>query len=148
MNKYRFYGSNSPEVIPIDKDYKTIKNQYDMYDILSSLWSADTCAPRMRGDWSKENMTLGQCSITSFLIQDIFGGKVYGVPLEGGGYHCFNVVNDALFDLTSEQFKNVKLEYTLNYEQSREEHFKDLDKYHRYLLLKNSLEKFLIKYRS
>ena len=148
MNKYRFYGSNSPEVIPIDKDYKTIKNQYDMYDILSSLWSADTCAPRMRGDWSKENMTLGQCSITSFLIQDIFGGKVYGVPLEGGGYHCFNVVNDALFDLTSEQFKNVKLEYTLNYEQSREEHFKDLDKYQRYLLLKNSLEKFLIKYRS
>lgn len=145
MEKYRFYGSNSREVSPIDKEFMKIKNQYQMYDILSHLWSKDTCAPRMRKDWSKENMTLGQCSITSFLIQDIFGGEVYGVPLKEGGYHCFNLVNDSLFDLTSEQFGNEKLTYTLNYPQSREEHFKDEDKYQRYLLLKNSLIKFLQK---
>ena len=148
MRKYAFYGADSPEVKPIDKEYQSIANQRDMYDILSLLWCADTCAPRMRKDWSKDNMTLGQCSITSFLIQDIFGGKVYGIPLPEGGYHCFNLVDDSLFDLTSEQFGNKKLIYTLNYEQSREEHFKDIDKYNRYLLLKNKLLEYLKTNRS
>lgn len=64
----------------------------DYYDLLSQIWSADTCAPRMRQNWSPENMTLGQCSITAFLLQDIYGGEVYGVPLGDGNYHCFNGV--------------------------------------------------------
>ena len=88
-------------------------------------------------------MTLGQCSITSFLIQDIFGGEVYGVPLKDGGYHCFNKVGDSIFDLTSEQFGDEKLEYTLNYPQSREEHFANEDKYSRYLYIKEKLEKLI-----
>ena len=148
MKKYAFYGADSALVKPIDKDYQDILNQRDMYDILSYLWDKDTCAPRYRDEWNKENMTLGQCSITSFLVQDIFGGEVYGVPLPDGGYHCFNVVNDSLFDLTSEQFGNQKLEYTLKYPQNREKHFEDIEKYHRYLLLTNKLLKYLIKNRS
>ena len=44
-----------------------------LYDDLLQCWCAETCAPRMRGDWSTENPTLGQCSITSFLVQDIMG---------------------------------------------------------------------------
>lgn len=148
MKQYKYYGAEAKLVTPIAKEYQSIKDQKDLYDILSCLWNIDTCAPRMRKDWNENNKTLGQCSITSFLIQDIFGGKVYGVPLKEGGYHCFNVVNDSLFDLTSEQFKGEELEYTLNYEQKREEHFKDLEKYSRYLLLKNLLLKYLIEFRS
>ena len=83
----------------------------DYYDLLSQIWSADTCAPRMRQSWSPENKTLGQCSITAFLLQDIYGGEVYGVPLGDGNYHCFNVVGDCVFDLTSEQFEKQKLTY-------------------------------------
>ena len=49
----------------------------DYYDRLKKIWSAETCAPRMRQDWSPENPTLGQCSITAFLMQDIYGGKAY-----------------------------------------------------------------------
>ena len=148
MKKYAFYGESSPEVTPIDKIYQSILNQRDMYDILTNLWDIDTCAPRYRKEWSKENMTLGQCSITSFLIQDIFGGEVYGVPLPEGGYHCFNVVKDSLFDLTSEQFGNQKLLYTKDYPQYREKHFEDKEKYNRYLLLKEKLEKYLKENRS
>ena len=148
MKNYQFHGANSKEVVPIDLDYKGIKNQYDLYDILSNLWDIDTCAPRYRNEWSKQNMTLGQCSITSFLIQDIFGGEVYGVPLPEGGYHCFNVVGDSLFDLTSEQFGDRKLEYTLKYPQSREKHFEVEEKYNRYLLLKRKLIEYLKTNRS
>ena len=41
-----------------------------LYDDLLQCWCAETCAPRMIGDRSTENPTLGQCSITSFLVQD------------------------------------------------------------------------------
>ena len=79
----------------------------DLYDLLSDIWCADTCAPRMREGWSKENKTLGQCSITAFLAQDIFGGEVYGILRSDGNYHCYNVIGDCVFDLSSEQLKNV-----------------------------------------
>ena len=111
----------------------------DYYDRLKSIWSADTCAPRMRKDGSHENPTLGQCSITAFLMQDIYGGKVLGVPLPDGNYHCFNAVGDCVFDLTSEQFQGVTLDYTDCPEQSRETHFAKEEKCQRYELVKQRL---------
>jgi hypothetical protein len=110
-----------------------------LYDDLKQCWSAETCAPRMRREWTEENPTLGQCSITAFLVQDLLGGKVYGVPLADGGYHCYNVVNGIVFDLTSEQFGNEKLCYENNPEQLREQHFAAEEKYRRYQLLKRRL---------
>ena len=104
MKKYQFYGWEQADVPATSKTYEKIKNPKELYDILSEIWCADTCAPRMRERWSKENQTLGQCSITAFLAQDIFGGKVYGILRPGGNYHCYNVVGDCCFDLTSEQF--------------------------------------------
>ena len=138
---YRFYGANTPAVTPINEKYAAVGDQRDLYDLLSDIWSRESCAPRYRAEWSEENRTLGQCSITSFLVQDIYGGEVYGVPLEGGGFHCYNVIGDVRFDLTSEQFGEEKLVYDEAYPQSREAHFADEDKYARYLLLKRKLEK-------
>lgn len=142
---YRFYGSDTPKVKPINKKYEKVLDQYHMYDLMSHIWSKESCAPRMRIMWSKDNMTLGQCSITSFLVQDIFGGRVFGVPLPDGSYHCFNEVAGVIFDLTSEQFKGERLEYTLNFEQFREEHFKSEEKKARYELIKRQLEEALKK---
>ena len=137
--KYKYYGNDVKDIKPITNDFPYIKSPRDLYDALTKIWSIDTCAPRLRPGWSKKNMTLGQCSITSMLVQDIFGGEVYGVPLPEGGYHCFNLVDGKMFDLTSEQFGKTKLTYTLDYPQSREEHFKSEEKYNRYLLLKEGL---------
>ena len=111
----------------------------DYYDLLSEIWCAETCAPRMRKDWTPENRTLGQCSITAFLIQDIYGGKVYGVPLGDGNYHCFNAVGDCVFDLTSEQFGDTRLDYDHCPEQDRAVHFAKAEKKERYELLKERL---------
>lgn len=143
--KYGFYGSETKSVTPINSEFKTIRDQRHLYELMQNVWCEYSCAPRMRKDWSKDNMTLGQCSITSFLIQDIFGGEVYGVKLEDGNFHCFNVVNDQCFDLTSEQFGDQKLEYTLAYPQSRESHFANNEKYQRYLYIKNKLKEIISK---
>ena len=125
------------------KNIQKIKDQRHLYDLLSNLWSEQTCAPRMRKDWNKNNKTLGQCSITAFLVQDIFGGEVYGVPLGDGNYHCFNKVGDVVFDLTSEQFCDTKLDYQNVVLQSRDVHFAKEEKYQRYLYLKEQLKKSL-----
>jgi hypothetical protein len=99
----------------------------------------------MRKDWSEENRTLGQCSITAFLMQDLYGGKVYGVPLGDGNYHCFNAVDGCVFDLTSEQFGNTRLNYDHCPEQSREIHFAKAEKKERYERLKRELFRALRK---
>lgn len=139
--EYKFYGWETADVSPIHDEYKMIKDPRQLYDILSDIWCADTCAARMRSDWTPENKTLGQCSITAFLVQDIFGGKVYGIPLKNGGIHCYNVVGECKFDLTSEQFGDEVLNYGENPEQFREVHFKDADKKHRYEYLVNALNR-------
>ena len=131
---YCFYGWEKADVR--DRNGLTPR---DYYDLLSEIWCAETCAPRMREDWSPENRTLGQCSITAFLIQDLYGGKVYGVPLEDGSFHCFNEVDGCVFDLTSEQFGDRKLDYENCPEQFRETHFANAEKRARYELLKEKL---------
>ena len=105
----------------------------------------DTCAPRMRDNWTKENMTMGQCSITAFLAQDIFGGKVYGILRPGGNYHCYNGSGNCRFDLTSEQFGDEILDYENNLEQFREVHFAKEEKRLRYEFLKSELKKYCNK---
>lgn len=127
---------------PIKEEYRLVKDPDDLYRLLSSCWNEKTCAPRFRGKWSAKNMTLGQCSITSFLVQDIFGGKVYGINLPNGAIHCFNVVAEFTFDLTSEQFGDEKLDYSSATEQFRESehHFGNGEKKARYELLKSLLK--------
>lgn len=145
MKTYRFYGWQTADCRPLNPAFENIENPRHLYDILSEIWCEKTCAPRMRERWGKENQTLGQCSITAFLAQDIFGGKVYGIPREGGkNFHCYNVVmmpdgGKCLFDLTSEQFGNEKLCYENNPEQFREVHFAKEEKRLRYDYLKEEV---------
>lgn len=139
--EYKFWGWDKANAKAINNDYKGIKTPTDLYDALSNIWCEYTCAPRMRDEWTKENMTLGQCSITAFLAQDIFGGDVYGILREGGNYHCYNVIGDCKFDLTSEQFGDEELDYDNNPIQLRENHFAKEEKRQRYEYLKRELGK-------
>ena len=145
MNTYGFYGWENALVPAVTADYAGIRTPRDLYNTLWYVWKKETCAPRMQPDWSEENRTLGQCSITAFLAQDIFGGQVFGVPLADGNYHCFNAVGDCVFDLTSEQFGEEKLDYSLLHEQKREVHFGKTEKKERYEQLKEALAAFTRK---
>ncbi|MCD8197664.1 MAG: hypothetical protein LUE24_10975 [Lachnospiraceae bacterium] len=139
---YHFYGWENATVPAVTDEYPGIWTPQDLYDALSEIWCADTCAPRLRANWTSENRTLGQCSITAFLAQDIFGGEVYGILRPGGNYHCYNVVGSCVFDLASEQFGDEALDYTDNPLQSRKVHFSKEEKRLRYEKLKTDLQKF------
>ena len=136
--EYNYYGKDTKNIKPIVDDLN-INNQHELYQKLLTIWSKETCAPRMRDRWSMDNKTLGQCTITAFLVQDIFGGDVYGIPLGDGNFHCFNIVNDIIFDLASEQFLPKILDYNNRFLQDRNVHFKKEEKRKRYEFLKNEL---------
>lgn len=138
-----FYGWEQALVPAKSEEYKAIRTPRDLYEALRHIWCEYTCAPRLRAEWNEENPTWGQCSITAFLAQDIFGGEVYGILLPGGNYHCYNVVDGVVFDLTSEQFGDEKLNYQDNPPQDRKDHFGKEEKYQRYLYLKKELRHYM-----
>ena len=137
---YDFYGFNKCENIKPIINIK-INNPIDLYNILLEIWSEYTCAPRLRSKWNINKKTVGQCSITAFLVQDIFGGDVYGT-LVGNNLHCFNVIDGITFDLTSSQF-DEELNYEKSNLQLRDNHFSKQEKYERYLYLKEKLYEYL-----
>lgn len=134
MREYKFYGWETANI----KDSHGLTPR-DYYDLLICIWCKETCAPRLMEEWTCENPTLGQCSVTAFLMQDMFGGEVYGIPTKGGNYHCFNVVGNCVFDLTSEQFGNTVLDYNNSKRQFRDIHFQKTEKSQRYELLRSKL---------
>ncbi len=115
---------------------ETDKKVFSIYCALFDLWSRKTCATRMQNKWTALNRTLGQCSVTSFLVQDLLGGDVYGTAHEDGSIHCFNVIDNKVYDLTSAQLNKYE-NYDNGVLQSREVHFLKEEKYNRYLLLKS-----------
>ncbi len=144
FQEFRFYGWNKADCRPVDPAYAALGDPRYLYNALVRSWCAETCAPRMRDRWTPENMTLGQCSVTAFLAQDIFGGTVRGIPLGDGNFHCYNVVGGSVFDLTSEQFAPGELTYSENDPvQDRETHFANEEKRLRYELLKTRVNAYL-----
>lgn len=147
---YDFWGWEHADAKAVTDEYKGIVTPKDLYDALTHVWCAETCAPRLKERWSRDNITLGQCSVTAFLAQDIFGGKVYGILRPGGNYHCFNITQNCPFDLTSGQFGDEVLIYDNSRsdnpdyckEQFREEHFAKEEKRLRYEYLKAELKKY------
>ena len=142
--EYVFLGHETAgEVRPLENCGYRLDSLLELFDILSDgIWRIETCAPRLRPEWSEENKTLGQCSVTAFLVQDIFGGEVYGILLPDGNYHCYNFIDGKQYDLTIEQFgdKASELAYDNTNPQSREAHFAKQEKYGRYILLKDLLK--------
>ena len=136
---YAFYGWENAADGPVSDVCLGIRTLLDLYDALSEIWCPYTCAPRMRDKWTEQNKMLGACSVTAFLVQDLFGGMVYGIPRSGGTFHCYNVIDGLTFDLTSEMFGDEKLDYTDNPEQFRDVHFSKEEKRLRYEYLKEKL---------
>ena len=107
----------------------------EVYGILLKVWTKETCAPRMRQEWDQNHPSYGQCSVTAYLIQDLFGGEVRSIKLEDGSNHCFNIIDEKLFDLTSPQF-NTNLSYDNSEIRTKEELLQNEEKTARYLFLK------------
>lgn len=70
-------------------------------------WSSETCYPKQKLEWSKNNPALGQCAVTALIINDLLGGEIlFNQELN----HFWNLLPDGSeIDLTREQFGAVEI---------------------------------------
>ena len=61
-----------------------------------------------------EDPAHNQCTVTSMVVQDYFGGEILALLMPGGGTHYLNLIDEKVFDLTSDQFTShgVELDYS------------------------------------
>jgi len=118
----------------------------DLYNVLRESWSKETAYPSCQKDWSKEDPSYGQCAITAMLVNDMFGGSIHRIRVNGGGTHYFNKINGKYVDLTSEQFDlyNIPVDYENNEEMDRQYCGKNADTKKRYDLLVANVKAYLV----
>jgi hypothetical protein len=68
------------------------------FDRLKTAWNAETSSK-----WTSENPARGQCSVTSLVAQDVFGGVILKTATPGG-IHFYNRIGGSRWDFTMEQF--------------------------------------------
>jgi len=114
--------------------------------VLRESWSKETAYPSCQKDWSKEDPSYGQCAITAMLVNDMFGGSIHSIRVNGGGTHYFNKINGKYVDLTSEQFDlyNIPVDYENNEEMDRQYCGKNADTKKRYDLLVANVKAYLV----
>jgi len=77
-------------------------------EILRRICSRETA--QNPDEWSRGNPLYGHCAVATLLAQDVFGGRILGVSLEGTEFasmrsHYFNLLPDqSEHDFTREQF--------------------------------------------
>jgi len=129
---------------------KTIQNKEQInffIHLLNKSWSKDTCYPKIKNDWSSNNKSLGQCAVTSLIINDHFGGDIYKVKINGNS-HYFNIINNEIIDLTKDQFQTKKIEYLNIEKKGRKEILQTKNTLERYNILKNQINKHLIEFNN
>lgn len=112
-------------------------------EILNTLYSKETCYPDCRNQWNDENKTLGHCAIVALLINDYFGGDICKTKVNNIS-HYFNLIDDKIIDLTSDQFKSDKIDYTDYVIKTRDDVLKNEDTKKRYEILKLKVKLSLI----
>lgn len=108
-------------------------------EIILQICSADTSSHPE--NWNVENPTQGHCAVVSLLAQDLFGGKIVRVSLDGTQYeefnsHYFNLIDNKEYDFTIEQFEGNPYLNEERTEKDRKEILSNPDTKNRYEKLK------------
>lgn len=112
---------------------------------LNKSFSKETCYPGVKEEWCESNKSLGQCAITSLIVNDYMGGDIYKCEVNGIS-HYFNKINNQIIDLTKEQFKEIN--YQNIKQKTREQILENIDTKNRYQILKSRLEDYFNKLES
>lgn len=110
--------------------------------LLEKSWNRDTCSPGLRYKWSEDNPSLGQCAITSLIVNDYFGGKIMRC-MASTGSHYYNLIDNEIIDLTAEQFGDEVPKYEDGEERTIEYLLSNEDTKNRYLMLYNNLKEVI-----
>ena len=111
----------------------------DIKKELIKSWSKNTCTPYLKEQWSISNPSLGQCAITSLIVNDFCGGKIMKCMTPCGG-HYYNLINNEVIDLTVEQFNGYITDYKTGEENIREYLLSNNDTRNRYYELMKNLK--------
>ena len=94
-------------------------NISQLKELLGNSWRLETCSPGLKSEWSKDNPSLGQCTITALIVNDYFGGKIMRC-MAFSGSHYYNLIDGEIVDLTVEQFLGEIPQYESGEERTRE----------------------------
>ncbi len=111
----------------------------ELKQLLIQSWDLQTCSPELRDKWTEENPSLGQCAITTLIVNDFFGGKIIRC-MASSGIHYYNIIDDEFVDLTVEQFLGEIPQYEHGEEITRDYLLSNEDTKNRYVLLNNNLQ--------
>ena len=117
----------------------------ELKQIIEKSWRVESCYPNLQQIWNKYNPSLGQCAVTSLIVNDFMGGKIMRCMC-GDVSHYFNLVNDNIIDLTLNQFNGEIPDYSNYQERSREYLLSNNDTRDRNLILLNNVKNNFIKY--
>lgn len=79
-----------------------------MEDLLDTIhrirgaWTAETS--QLPEQWTKDRPSTGQCCVTSFILQTIYGGDLVRGVTSKGIVHYWNVIDGTTIDATRDQF--------------------------------------------
>lgn len=114
----------------------------ELKQLLTLSWEKETCSPGLQSEWKEEVSSLGQCAITSLIVNDFFGGKIMRC-MASSGSHYYNLIDNEIVDLTVEQFLGETPAYANGEERTREYLLSNEDTKNRYLLLNKNLQKII-----
>lgn len=115
----------------------------EVTNAIEDSWSPYTAFTA--GSWSKSNPARGQCVVSSFIIQDIFGGDLQKMKVDFGGSiesHYRNILpNGKILDVTRSQYPENQImepaEITLDgFQDIRQKLFSKANTEKRYKLLR------------
>ena len=75
------------------------------YNKLKNAWCKESCSPLLREKWQNGNVALGQCFVTAVAVRDTFGGDIFELHISEEIIHYYNIIDEEIVDLSSEQFK-------------------------------------------
>ena len=109
-------------------------NEQIVKQLLKKCWSRKSSSL-----YTEDNPAKGQCSVTTLVIQDCYGGNLYKTKV-GEYWHFYNCINEVFYDFTAEQFDS-QIKY-LNLAATREEAFADTNTL-QYAYLSNAFQQCL-----
>lgn len=117
----------------------------EILDIISMSWAKETCYPGSQDSWSDSNPSLGQCAITSLVVNDFCGGKIMRCMVDEIS-HYYNLINGHVIDLTVDQFEGIIPEYETGEKRTREYLLSNEDTKNRYKKLLINVKNNFIRY--
>lgn len=117
----------------------------EVKSIIKISWTKETAFPGCQEGWSEQNPSLGQCAVTSLIVNDFFGGKIMRCMCNGIS-HYYNLVNNEIIDLTVDQFGGTIPNYEESEERERDYLLSSIDTKARYYLLLNIVRLNFLRY--